>query len=108
MKPIRFIGDSLDRLRLFPEAVRHNAGYQLDKVQRGELPNDFKTMGAIGKGIEELRVRDETGAYRVIYYARMEHAVYVLHAFKKKSRATAKRDVELISKRYDKLIRASK
>ena len=108
MKPIRFIGDSLDRLRLFPEKARHDAGYQLHKLQRGEQPNDFKSMSTIGKGVEELRVRDVSGAYRVIYFARMEHAVYVLHAFQKKSQTTAKRDVELIRTRYENLKRENK
>ena len=84
MKPVRFLGDSLKCLRDFPEDARHDAGYQLDKVQRGEQPDDFKPMRSIGKGVEEIRVRDHTGAYRLIYIARLAEAVYVLHAFPKK------------------------
>ena len=53
MKPIRFLGDSLKRLREFPDDARQDAGYQLDKVQRGEQPDDFKPMAAVGKGVEE-------------------------------------------------------
>ncbi len=53
MRPVRFLGDSLKSLRDFPEDPRHDAGYQLDKVQRGEQPDDFKPMPAIGKGVEE-------------------------------------------------------
>jgi phage-related protein len=56
MKPVAFRGDSLNRLRQFPEDARHDAGYQLELLQRGEQPSDFKPMPAIGKGIEELRV----------------------------------------------------
>ena len=67
MRPVRFLGDSLQCLREFPEDARHDAGYQLDKVQRGEQPADFKPMAAIGKGVEEIRVTDDSGAYRVIY-----------------------------------------
>ncbi len=63
-----------------PKDARHDAGYQLDKVQRGEQPDDFKPMAAIGKGVEEIRVTDDTGAYRLIYVARRAEAVYVLHA----------------------------
>jgi phage-related protein len=70
MRPLRFLGDSLKCLRDFPEGARHDAGYQLDKVQRGDQPDDFKPMPAIGKGVEEIRVSDSSGAYRVIYLAR--------------------------------------
>ena len=76
-----FVGNSLKCLREFPEDARQDAGYQLDKVQRGEQPTDFKPMPTIGKGVEELRVPDESGSYRVIYAARLSDAVYVLHAF---------------------------
>ena len=61
MKPVRFLGDSLKRRREFPEDVRQDAGYQLEKVQRGEQPADFKPMPAIGKGVEGLRIWDESG-----------------------------------------------
>jgi phage-related protein len=94
-------------LREFPEDARHDAGYQLDKVQRGEQPDDFKPMPSIGKGVEEIRVRDDTGVYRVVYTARLADAVYVLHAFQKKTQATAKRDIELANKRFTELMRGA-
>lgn len=65
------------------------------------------TMPSIGKGVEELRVWDDSGTYRVIYTARLADAVYVLHAFQKKTQATVKRDVELARKRYTDLIRGA-
>ena len=105
MRPIRFVGDSLKCLRQFPVAARHDAGYQLDKVQRGEQPDDFKPMPSIGRGVEEIRVWDDTGTYRVIYTTRLADAVYVLHAFQKKTQGTAKRDMELARKRYTDLLR---
>jgi phage-related protein len=105
MKLLRFLGDSLERLREFPEDVKQDAGYQLDKVQRGMQPDDFKPMPSIGKGAEEIRLRDGTGTYRVIYTARLADAVYVLHAFEKKSQATPKRDLDLAKKRYAELMR---
>lgn len=107
MKLLRFLGDSLKCLREFPEDARHDAGYQLDRVQRGEQPEDFKPMPGIGKGVEELRVWDDSGTYRVIYTARLADAVYVLHAFQKKTQVTAKRDVELARKRYFDLMRGA-
>jgi len=108
MKPVRFLGDSLTCLREFPEDTRHDAGYQLDKVQRGEPPDDFKPMPSIGKGVEEIRLRDDTGIYRVVYTARLAKAVYVLHAFQKKTQATARRDIELAKKRFAELMRGAR
>jgi phage-related protein len=105
MKLLRFLGDSLKCVREFPEDARHDAGYQLEKLQRGEQPDDFKPMPSIGKGVEELRVGDGSGTYRVIYTARLANAVYVLHAFQKKTQATAKRDMDLARKRYTDLMR---
>jgi phage-related protein len=100
MKSIRFLGDSLRRLRAFPEDARHDAGYQLEKVQRGDAPDDFKPIPAVGKGVEEIRIWDQSGTYRVIYTARVRDAIYVLHAFQKKTKATPKRELDLARKRY--------
>lgn len=104
MKPIGFLGNSLERLREFPEDARQDAGYALDQIQRGTQPSDFKPMPGVGKGVEELRVWDETGTYRVIYLARLKDAVYVLHAFQKKTRATSKQDIEIAKSRYMELM----
>jgi hypothetical protein len=65
MKPLQFLGDSLQCLRNFPMDARQDAGYQLDKVQRGLQPDDFKPMPTIGSGVEEIRIRDDSGIYRV-------------------------------------------
>jgi len=104
MRPVRFLGDSLKCLRDFPKSVRHDAGYQLDKVQRGDQPDDFRPMPAIGKGVEEIRVLDSTGAYRVIYVARRAEAVYVLHAFQKKTQATPKNDLQIAKRRFRQML----
>jgi phage-related protein len=103
MKPVRFLGDSLKCLRDFPEDAKQDAGYQLDKVQRGEQPDDFKPMPSIGRGVEEIRVWNDRGTYRVIYTARLSDAVYVLHAFQKKTRATSKREIDLAKERFTEL-----
>ena len=100
MKPIAFEGDSLNCLRRFPQTARREAGYQLDRVQTGLQPDDFKPMGAVGPGAYEIRVRDSAGAFRVIYVAKLAEAVYVLHAFQKKTEQTAQHDIELARKRY--------
>jgi len=103
MKTIRFLGDSLKRLREFPEDVRHDAGYQFDKLQRGLQPDDFKPMPTIGKGVEEIRLWDDSGTFRVIYTARLKEMVVVLHAFQKKTQATSRRDMELAKHRWAQL-----
>jgi phage-related protein len=108
MKPVRFLGDSLKRLREFPEDAKQDTGYQLDKVQRGHQPENFKPMPSIGKGVEEIRVRDDSGIYRVIYTARIADAVYVLHAFQKKAQATSKPDIAIAKERYSELMRGRK
>jgi phage-related protein len=104
MKPIEFRGDSLDCLREFPREVRREAGFQLDRVQRGLDPFDWKPMSTVGSGVREIRVRDESGGYRVLYVAKFQDAVYVLHCFQKKTQATPKRDIDLADKRYRELM----
>lgn len=100
MKPVRFLGDSLKCVRAFPADVRRDVGFQLEALQLGEQPADFKPMPSIGAGVEELRVRDKTGAYRVIYATRAADAICVLHAFQKKSQATPRHDIEIARERY--------
>lgn len=100
MKPVEFIGDSLAQLREFPKAARQAAGYQLDRVQRGLAPDDWKPMPAVGAGVRELRIRDRAGAFRVIYLATLADRIVVLHAFQKKTQRTAKRDIDLAEKRF--------
>ena len=105
MKPISFLGSSLKALRAFPDAARQDAGFQLDLVQRGQQPDDFKAMPAVGAGVEELRVWCEHGTFRVVYLARLADAIYVLHAFQKKTQTTAKADVEIAARRYRELLK---
>ena len=100
MKALYFLGDSQKALRGFPRDARQNAGRQLAKVQKGELPDDFKPMPDLGKGVEEIRVWEESGTFRVIYVARLVDAVYVLHAFQKKTSETSKRDKEIAKQRF--------
>jgi phage-related protein len=105
MKPVKFLADSLKCIRDFPSDARQDAGRQLDLAQRGKQPNDFKPMPAIGRGVEEIRVWDNAGTFRVIYTARMSDAVYVIHAFQKKTQTTAKRDIETAKARFTHLLR---
>lgn len=100
MKPLHFVGTARKDLAEFPESVRRRAGYELFMVQVGREPADFKPIPSVGPGAYEIRVHDEVGAFRVIYVAKFDHVVYVLHAFQKKTLKTAKTDIELAARRY--------
>ena len=99
MKPLNFIGSSLDDLRNFPEEARKTAGFELYAVQRGLEPRDWKPMPSIGRGVKEIRIH-VLGEWRVIYLAKFENAVHVLHSFQKKTRKTSQHDIEIARKRY--------
>jgi len=99
MKPITFAGDCLDVIRSFPEKARQALGYQLDRVQHGLEPSDWKPMNSVGAGVREIRVHDESGAYRAIYLASLPDAVHVLHAFQKKSAKTPQHELDLAQRR---------
>lgn len=103
MKSVIWLGDSLARVRDFAPEARHEAGVQLGLVQAGLQPFDWKPMPAVGLGVNEIRVRS-AGAYRVIYVAKFLEAVYVLHAFQKKSRKTARMDIDLARRRFGALV----
>ena len=107
MKPLEWLGDSLECIRRFPDEARRASGYQLERVQSGEDPGDFKHMPSVGLGVQEIRVRIG-GAFRVIYIAKFSEAIYVLHAFQKKSRQTNKSDIELARQRLKALLEERK
>lgn len=99
MKDLYFAGTSLDDLKAFPVDAKREAGFQLDRVQHDLEPLDWKPMKTVGAGVREIRIRCADGAYRVIYTAKVGNAVYVLHAFQKKTQRTPHRDIELAKRR---------
>jgi len=99
IKRVRWLGSSKADLKAFPKAVTAQAGYELYLVQCGQEPTDWKPMSAIGPGVQEIRVRDPSGAFRVIYLASRPEAIYVLHCFRKKTRKTSQGDIELAQRR---------
>ena len=107
MKAVKWLGTSLDAVRQFTEDARKQTGYQLYRVQSGLEPSDWKPMSVIGTGVREIRVHSKD-EFRVIYVATFEEAVYVLHAFHKKSRKTSTHDLELATSRYKQLIKERK
>lgn len=103
-KPVRFRGNALDDLRAFPLSPRREAGHQIDQVQNGQEPDDWKPMSTIAQGVKEIRIRDASGAFRIVYVAKFAEAVYVLHCFQKKMQKTSKADLDLARWRYRELL----
>jgi phage-related protein len=99
MKLLKFVGSSLDDLRDFPEEARRVAGFELRALQDGFEPRDWKPIGSVGLGAKEIRIH-VLGEWRVIYVAKIRDAIYVLHAFQKKTQKTSQRDIDLARKRY--------
>jgi phage-related protein len=98
------MGDSRERLRFFPSPARREAGFELQAVQEGKEPSDWKPMSDIGAGVKEIRVHME-GEYRVLYVAKFQSLVYVLHAFVKKRRKTSPAVIALARSRYQEVLR---
>jgi phage-related protein len=103
MKPLVWLGSSHDDIRRFPGVDRQEAGFELYQVQRGHEPSDWKPMPTVGSGVKEIRLHGHN-EYRVMYIAKFAEAVYVLHAFIKKTQQTSRADIELARTRFKQLI----
>lgn len=103
MKPVEWLGNSRKVVREFPDTARRQTGIELYAVQAGENPDDWRPMPSIGMGVNELRIH-AGNEYRVIYVAKFPEAVYVLHAFEKKTRATPREDFDHAARRYRELL----
>ena len=102
-----WVGGALARLRGFAAGARREAGHQLYQVQLGLEPGDWKPMASVGPGVVEIRVH-EGGEYRVLYLAKFAEAVYVLHAFEKRTRQTRKADIEITRRNFAAVVRHRK
>lgn len=101
-RAIVWLGSSLTDLRAFPDDARRDSGYQLRRVQSGLMPSDWKPLSSVGPGVREIRVH--TGVeHRVFYVAKFSEAIYVLHAFEKKTRQARSEDIEVARRRYARL-----
>nr|WP_260337777.1 type II toxin-antitoxin system RelE/ParE family toxin [Pasteurella testudinis] len=98
------MGTTLDTLRRFPNSIKAELGHDLDLVQQGLSPRDYKPMSNLGHGIIEIRQRDNHGAFRLIYVAKFAERIYVLHVFQKKTQKTSPQDLNIIKKRYHALL----
>ncbi|MDX2346510.1 MAG: type II toxin-antitoxin system RelE/ParE family toxin, partial [Legionella sp.] len=104
MKKIIFIGNALDNIKKFSLEGKREAGHQLDRIQRGKEPLDWKPMQGIASGAREIRFCDRNRIYRVIYVAKFEETVYVLHAFQKKTQKTSQSDIEMAKKAFKRVL----
>ena len=107
-KEIRWVGSAYDDLLAFPKDARNEAGFQLGKVQAGLEPTDWKPFDDVGTGTKEIRIRDASGIYRVMYVAKFEEAVYVLHCFQKETQVASKQDKAIAATRYRAVVNARK
>ena len=98
-KEVFFEGNSLEVLKGFPKGTREDLGVALRELQHGEVPADSRPMPSIDQGVFELKASDERTWYRVMYYTRIKNRIYVLHSFKKDSRKTQKRDLDIARQR---------
>ena len=92
----------------FPHEARKKAGFQLGKVQAGLDPEDWKPFDDVGAGTKEIRIKDSQGIYRVMFVAKFEEAVYVLHCFQKKTKTTTQHDKGIAEARYRAVVRERK
>ena len=99
MKVIEWLGGSRADVRAFPDDARIEAGWPLELVQRGDDPDDWKPLKTVGPSVREIRIREASGAFRIIYLATLEDRVLVLHAFQKKAQATSTKDLGVAAQR---------
>jgi phage-related protein len=100
MKQVIWMGSSKEDLRAFPGEARREVGYQLEHVQEGVDPDDWRPMSTVGSGVREIRVRESSGAFRCIYLAARPEGIYVLHCFQKKTQKTTQQDLDLAQRRF--------
>lgn len=103
MSTLYWCGSSLDDIRSFPKPAKISLGRELDRLERGSMPSDFKPLKNLGKGITgvyEIRTREDGDIFRVAYVAKFGNDVVVLHCWQKKSEQTADSDKKTIVKRY--------
>ncbi len=104
LKPVEWMGDTLKRVRAYAKPVRQHVGYELELVQHDMEPSDWRPMTTVAPGVNEIRIHVE-GEHRLLYVARLRHAIYVLHVFRKKSRQTSKTDIDLARARFQEALR---
>ena len=100
MLEIGWLGDSLDVVRAYSEAVRRAIGSELRLLQSGDKPLHARPLKTVGHGVWELKITGAEGQFRVVYVVKRNDKIYVLHAFQKKTQQTSQHDIELARVRF--------
>ena len=103
MKNIIWLGKTLQLVKKYEINLRREIGYNIDRVQRGLDPVDWKPIVGAGHGVREIRIHEEN-EYRILYVAKFEDIIYILHSFIKKTQQTAKRDIDIAKKHYSEIL----
>jgi phage-related protein len=104
MKPVTMLESTRKTLREFPKQVRIDFGTELRRVQESLDPVNWKPMPTVGQSVREIRV-SYRGQWRMIYIAKFDEAIYVLHAFHKKTQQTPKADIDLAKQRLSEILK---
>ena len=105
MKQLLWIGSSYKTVCAWSKGVKQAAGYQLHLIQQGMEPDDWKPMQSVGAGVREVRIHVE-GEHRIVYVAKFDEGVYILHTFAKKTQKTPKKDIEIAKARFQEVMQA--
>lgn len=104
MRKVVFEGNTLDLVRALPDVAKQRAGHELDRVQRDQEPENWKPFASVGPGVREIRIQ-VSGQFRVLYIAKFENRVHILHVFEKKTQKTRQSDIEIAKSRLKEVIR---
>lgn len=104
MKSIVWLSVTYETIKVYPVNVRRETGYNLDKLQRGAEPSDWKPMTKIGPGVKEIRIH-EGNEYRILYVTKFKEAIYILHSFVKKTQQTTQKEMNIGRKQYLEMLR---
>jgi len=104
VKAVTWAGSARRDVRAFPKDVRRRAGYEFYRVQQGLDPTDWKPIPSVGAGVREIRIHTDQ-EHRVIYVAKFDEGIYVLHAFEKKTRRTRREDLTTAGERLRDVVR---
>lgn len=105
LKPVHWHGDTLEVTREFPRSARVSIGSELYLLQLGQAPLHSRPIPGVGRGVWEIRIKNQGAAFRVFYVIRRHDGIHVLHAFQKKTRKTRKSDIEIGRLRYRAVLR---
>ena len=103
MKKVVFEGDTLQRIRTFPEAAKQRAAYEIERIQRDKEPENWEPFSSVGQGVREISIH-VNGHFRVMYNAHIDNRVHILHAYEKTSQKTRQTDIALAKHSFESIL----